>query len=716
MKAKVSSGMGSAQGPLSVFLVAIAAAWSSPRPPPAIVFDVIQRAIKTACPLDCPDACGAVVETEADGTLKRFKANPEHAWSRGSLCGKTAIYHELVHAPNRVRVPLVRRASGFEEATWDEALSVIASRMDGIAGEDVLALFYAGNMGLVQRKFPLRLMNALGATFHDNGVCDATAEAGFQLVMGRSVGPDLDVEMTADNCDLFVLWGSDAKRTTPHLMQRVKRLCAAGVPVFVLDIYRSETIQKVEEWGGRGLILTPGSDGALALGLAARAFDERLADLAFLKEECVGAAEFRAEITGAWPTKRVATETALDKETIDVLFKAFQGAVRPIVKVGIGFARRRNGGQNMRGIVSLMAVLGKADRTFFETGDHFGLDDSVIERPDIHPEPDRPKVSQVGLGALLDEGRFRAAFVWGHNPAATLPDATRVRRGLGRDDLFLVVHELFMTETAKLADVVLPATAVTEHSDLFRSYGHRTLQVGWRATRTPHEGRSNVACFSAIGQALGLTGDKGFPDDITGPLFEADEDALVGALLAANRARFTDDEYRRAVDGEPVKLTPPVFADRGTPSGKIELVSETAEALGGPRTAGTWSADDGAGMKGSFQLVSAPSTATHNSTYLHVPRHRERLGTPLAHLHPTDAEIVGVSGGDPIRLSSDYGSITLTAALDDHMPRRTVRVDGFVDEERVTEGTCINSLVSPKTSDFGGGNVLYSVRVELEKA
>ena len=672
---------------------------------------MIERALNTACPLDCPDACGIRVTRDEQGGLMRIRGNRDHAWSRGSLCGKTSIYHELVHAPNRLRVPWVRRASGFEEATWDEALAIIARRMDGVQGEDVLALPYAGNMGLVQSKFPMRLMHALGTTFHDRGVCDATAEAGFHLVMGRSVGPDLAVEADPERCDAFVLWGSDAKRTAPHLMQRLKRLCDAGVPVYVIDIYRTETIATVEGWGGHGLIVTPGSDGALALGLAARAFEARACDLEFLKEHCIGGAEFRAEVTGAWPDERVSTETGLEIDAVNALADVLFRAKTPIVKAGIGFARRRNGGQNMRSIAAFTVALGHADRLFFETGDHFGLDDDVISRPDLHPDIDRPKVSQVGIGSLLDEGRFGAVFVWGHNPATVLPDANRVRSGLARDDVFVVVHELFMTETARLADVVLPATAVTEHSDLFRSYGHRTLQVGRKSTHVPHDQRSNVDCFGAIGRALGFTGN-----DTHAALFEASDDALVDELLDVNRARFTGDEFERARAGEPVKLAPPRFEDRGTPSGKIELVSDRAEEMGGPRSAASWEPDDGAKMRGAYRLISAPSTATHNSTYLHVPRHRDRLGAPLVYIHPDDAKAVPVGDGDLLKLVSDFGSITLVAAFDDEARRGTVRVDGFVNEDLVPEGTCINALVSPRVSDFGGGNVLYSVRVNLESA
>jgi len=228
-----------------------------------------QSARKTTCPFDCPDSCGMTVELDEGGGVSRVRGDRGHQWSQGSLCGKTASYADLIHSPDRLQVPLIRRDGELTPATWDEALSAVVDGLGGIAGEDILALNYAGNMGLVQRRFPMRLMHALGATGHDYGVCDAAAEAGFRAVNGRSVGPDLDVEATPGRCDLFVLWGSDAKRTSPHLLPRLKALTSAGVPVFVIDIYRSETIEVVEAWGGRGLIVHP-APGARREGDGAR--------------------------------------------------------------------------------------------------------------------------------------------------------------------------------------------------------------------------------------------------------------------------------------------------------------------------------------------------------------------------------------------------------------------------------------------------------------
>jgi anaerobic selenocysteine-containing dehydrogenase len=658
---------------------------------------------RAACPLDCPDACGVLVERDERGELARLRGNPEHPWSRGSLCGKTAIFHEVVHAPNRLRTPLVRRGGELVRASWDEALDVIAARIDGLAGEEHLALWYGGTMGLVQRALPLRLMHAMGATLIDGTICDATAEAGHRSVLGDSIGPHLGEELP--RADLVVLWGCDAARTNQHLLPRVKEAAQRGAPVFVVDVWRTDTIRRVESWGGRGLVLRPGTDAALALGLAGRAFDGRAVDLAALRRDCTGAAEWRAEVAGAWPIERVLAETGLAREEFLAFSDALHAAERPVLKVGIGWTRRRNGGEAMRAVCALAATLGHADRVHFESADVFGLDRSVVARPDLRRQPAPAPISHVRLGEELASGRFRAVFVWAHNPVATVPDAARVRSGLLRDDVFVVVHELMPTETVRVADVVLPATAFVEHSDVYQSYGHRTLQVAWRSCRAPGEVRSNVDTFNALGLRLGFD-EPGW--------FDQDEDVLVGELLAHNRARFTAEEYRRIVAGEPVELAPRPRAGRGTASGKVELCGEDG-TLGPPRFVPDEAAGTGPLAAGDYTLLPAPSYATHNSTYLASSRHVARMGAPTVWLHPDDAAREGLAAGDRARVVNGYGALTLTVACTDDQPPGCVRIDGFVDVDAVPEEVGVSALVPPALSDLGSGSCLYSARVGLER-
>ena len=660
------------------------------------------RRTPTACPLDCPDTCGALAEVSDEGRFVRLSGNPAHPWSRGSLCGKTAIYHELVHAESRLRHPWVRRDGALEPASWDEALDRVAAGLAGLAGEEILALSYAGNMGIVQRRFPERIANALSATATDGAICDATSTLGHELVLGRAVGPNLRRVVEAD---LLVLWGCDARRTVQHLMPRVKELCERGATVIAIDIRRSDTLRQIEAWGGRGLVVRPGSDAALALGLAELAFQRGCADLPFLRSRCKGAAEFRAEIAGAYPLERVAAITGLEQAEIDELADRL-GAARALwIKTGVGWNRRRNGGQGMRAVASLAAVLGAADRLHFESADHFGLDHGVVARPDLRSPGAPAPIRHVELGQELAGDRFRAALVWGHNPAVTVPDSRAVARGLGREGLFLVVHELFLTETARLADVVLPATALPEHTDLFRSYGHRVLQLSRKACDAPHDQRSNVATFAAIGARLGLPR----------ALWEVREEELALDLLDANAARFTGDELARVRAGEPVELAEVARDGCGTPSGRIELASDRAEALGQPRVA-TWVEDDGCGGTGSFWLVSAPSVATHNSTFAAVERHRRRAGAARCWLNPDDARELGLAAGMRARLTNEQGALTLAVACSADLPRGLVQLDGFPDPSEVPEGFSSNALTSSDLADLADGNVQYSARVDVARA
>jgi len=663
--------------------------------------------LPTTCPLDCPDACGVLVEADDRGRFVRVRGNPAHSYSRGTLCGKTMLYGELVTSPDRLLRPLVRengRKSGrFVETNWDAAIDLIARRVKSLAGSDVLALPYGGTMGLVQRRFPLRMMNALGATLHDGGVCDSTSTAGYECVLGRCLGADIE---TIEDCDLLLLWGSDAARTVKHIQPAIQRLCRRGVPVVAIDIYRTDTIRALERWGGLGIVVAPGTDAALALCLTRIAFEIGCADREFLAREAVGAEEFEVHVRRRHDLESTARITGLEVQTIAELGLLLQRAQNPFIKTGVGFTRRRNGAMSMRAVCSLATVLGYADRVHYESFAYFDLAEHVV-RGDALRLAGAPKdpVAQVGLGRELAGGRFRAAFVWCHNPAVTLPDSVAVRRGLAREDLFLVVHEHFMTETAELADVVLPATMFVEHADVYRSYGHRVMQYARRCSTPPEGPRSNVETFRAIAKRL----------DLPKETWEKNEEELCEELLLASRPRIADDELARLRAGEPVKLRPQTLEGWGTPSGKIELWSEAAKAKGQPPMA-TYVEDDGAGDRGRFRLVAAPSIDTHNSTFMHSARHVKKAGPPIVHVNPADARELGLAEGAKARLSNARGALTMPVAYSLDMPRGLVRVDGMPRAKDLPENVGLNALSSGMTSDLGSGNVLYSTRVDVVAA
>ena len=660
----------------------------------------------STCPLDCPDACGMLIESDERGRFVRLKGDPDHGWSRGALCGKTALYGDLVTSPERLLTPLVRdgpKPGGeLRPASWDDALARIARRVRGLEGSSILAAWYAGSMGLVARNFPLRVMHALGADMVDGGLCDSTATAGYEMVLGTPVGADLE---QADDCDLLLLWGCDMARSVQHLQPAAQRLCKRGVPVVAIDIYRTDTIRALERWGGCGLVVRPGTDAALALALARLAFERGYADLRFLREECVGARSFEAHVRAGHDLPLASRITGLDPERISAVADLLGSARRPLIKTGVGWTRRRNGGMSMRAVCSLAAVLGRTDSVHYESFGTFALTEQSIERPDLRPAhaPAR-RVRHVALGRELESGRYRALFVWGHNPAVTCPDSSRVRRALAREDLFAVVHEQFLTETAQLADVVLPATFFTEHADVYRSYGHRRMRYARRACVAPNGPRSNVATFAALAIALGLPRET----------WDVTPESLCEELLAASRERLGPGGLALLRAGRSLKLEPPERG-RGTPSGKVELVSEAAAALGEPPMA-TYVPDDGCAGDGAMTLVCAPSIDTHNSTFSHSPRHLRRAGPPRAFMHPADARHCQLAEGQLVTLSNERARITLRLELSADVARGLVRVDGMPRACDVPEGIGINALVSPEVSDLGEGNVLYSTRVDVRAA
>jgi len=665
------------------------------------------RTTATTCPLDCPDACGVLVESDAEGRLVRLRGNSEHSWSQGVLCGKTQLYGELLDAPERLRTPLVRRGgkkrAELVPASWDEALALCAQRLGAVPGPEILALWYGGSMGLVQRKFPLRMFHALGATLHDGGICDATAQAGYEAVFGAHAGPDLERVIDAD---CLLLWGCDMARTHQHLQPKVRQLLARGVPVVAIDVWRTETIRALERWGGRGLVIRPGTDAALALCLARIAFELGQVDHARLRDECVGAVEFETHVRARCDLETTAKITGAPAAAIAQLGSDLLRARAPFFKFGVGFARRRNGGMSMRAAASLAVVVGAAERAHFESAPHFGLDEDWIVRPDLRPAqfPDRPVV-QVGLGRELSAGRFQACVVWCHNPAVTLPDSARVRAGLSREDLFLVVHEHFLTETAELADVVLPATMFPEHEDVYRSYGHRVVQHARPALRAPDGPRSNVATFAELARRLGLPRET----------WDTDASALCSGFLGASRARFTPAEFDQLASGAPVKLAERPRTRWPTPSGKLELASDTLTSQGHPRLA-TYVPDDWCGDTGEFVLIPAPSIHTHNSTFAHSARHLHKAGPARVHLNPADAARLGVTAGERVVLSNPRASLTLPVELCPDTPPGAARVDGLPPRRDIPEGVGVNALVSGSTSDLGQGNVLYSTRIDVRRA
>lgn len=649
---------------------------------------------RTACPHDCPDTC-SVLATVEDGRLTRVAGDPGDPFTRGFLCAKVNRYPERVHAPGRLLQPLRRRGpkggGEWEPITWEEALDEIVTRWRAIqdewGSEALVGYAYAGHMGLVSRGLPKALFHALGASQVLLGtVCDTAAEAGWTAAYGET--SPLDPEDVAE-ADLIVAWGADVVTTNVHLWPFIDDARRRGARVLAIAPYRNRTAQKADWF----LPIRVGTDWALALGVAHILFREGLADLDYLEEDAVGWEAWAegpvAQATPGW----TATETGLPEGQVERLARELANAQRPFIRIGPAIARNRHGGRAVQAVALLAAVLGAWRKAgagaFFQTSYAFDLNTAAIRRPDLLPHPTRV-VNQAQLGAALtqlDDPPVMALMVMGNNPAVTCPDAGRIREGLLREDLFTVVHETFMTETAELADLVLPATTAMESEDFYRSYGHLYLRYGPAVIPPQGEARSNGWVAQQLAARLHLT-DPVFTRSVPDHLRAVVGEEAAAALLRGERVKGT-------LTGGPGRWK--------TPSGKVEF----------PAT--FYQRDEPREEERAYplRLLSTPGLLLAHTGFEPVETLRRRAGRPVVLLNPLEAAIRGLAGGQPVELVNHRGRVGLHLEVSDDVPPGLAVVPGRRSSRFYLSGGPLNVLTSQDLSDLGEGATFQSTWVEV---
>jgi anaerobic selenocysteine-containing dehydrogenase len=666
---------------------------------------------RSACPYDCPDTCGLLVEVEG-GRAVAVRGDPEHPWSRGSLCAKMAAYQRTVHAPSRLTTPLLRdgpKGSGrFRRASWDEAIARVAGRWREIlarhGGEAILPYSYAGTMGLVQRNAGHAFFHALGASRLDRTICSPAKDAGWRAVMGDTLAPDPG---EAARSDLVVLWGIDPLSTNLHLVPRLKAARAAGGRVLLVDTYASPSAALAD----RVFLVRPGSDGALALGLMHLLAREGRVDRAFAAAHVQGLEELEREVLPEWTPARTAAVTGLAPAEVEALAAALAGARAPFLRVGSGLSRYGNGAMTVRTIVCLPALLGAWARpgggALCSTSSSQAFDLSAVTREDLQPRPTRV-VNMNRLGhalTALDGPPVMSLYVYSANPAAVAPDQNAVLAGLSREDLFTVVHERFLTDTARHADVVLPATTSLEHPDLYRSYGHYAVQRTRAVIPPVGEARSNWEVFGRLARAMGLDH----------PFFAQGEDELV-ELLLARPSPLRDGLDRAALDaGRAVmlRLDEGSRGRFGTPSGKIEILNpRLADPL--PRWRPTHVEREAAG---GLRLQTAPSPWGLNSSFLQERDDlRARAGPMALRMSPADAAARGLAPGDRVEAWNERGAVLFTLEVASEVPAGVVIAPGVRRLEDTLGGRNVNALTSQRLTDAAGGSTFYDNAVEVRRA
>ena len=676
----------------------------------------------SVCPHDCPSCCSLIVTVE-DGRLTSVTGNPAHPFTQGVICGKVREYAERVHSPLRVLTPLRRvgpKGRGeFARITWDEAIGEIARRWRAVIAEHgaeaILPFSYAGSMGQVQYYAGHPLFHALGASRLERSICVSTAYAGWRATVGRVTGNDSEQMVGAD---LVVLWGVNAAYSTVNVMTLVKQARARGAYVVVVDPYRTPTAQQADEH----LMVRPGSDTALALAVMHVLVAEGRLDRDYIGRATLGF-ERLVEHLRAYSPDAVAASVGLPAETIVRFARRYGAGPQSFIRIGIGLSRHDNGGMTCRTLACLPALTGAyADPhggALLSSGEAGGFDFSVLERPDLLPRPAPRVVNMIQLGRALTDPALappvKALYVYSSNPAAVCPNQTLVLEGLAREDLFTVVHEQVLTDTAHYADLVLPATTSMEHEDLYRSYGQFTLQLALPVLPPQGEALSNWEVCARLAKALGVAEAH----------YATSVDALIREFLARGAATartITYEQLRR--DGWARLDLPrpymPFAHGAPTPSGRVEFYSETMARQGLPALPTYVPLTEGPERQDllqrfPLQCIVPPNRFFLNSSFSQSELLRRRQKTPTVMLAVADAAARGIGDGDPVRVESARGAARFTAQVTDATRPGVVVVEGVWWHRFHPGGRSVNVLTDDRVTDMGGGPAFHSNLVEVSR-
>ncbi len=681
-----------------------------------------RRVVRGACPHDCPDTC-ALLYTVENGQAVEVRGARDHPPTGGTLCTKVAHYLERTYSDRRVLHPLRRvgpKGSGeFTRIGWDEALATIAERFAAIAAspdgpEAILPYSYAGNMGWLQYgSMDRRFFHRLGASLLERTICSAAGKAGVDFTLGGALGTDM--ERFAD-AKLILLWGTNPVVSNLHLWARCQEAKRRGAKLVAIDPYRSQTAEKCHEH----VALLPGTDGALALGLMHVLIGEELIDRDYVERYTLGFEALRAR-AAEFPPARVAALCGIAPATIVALARDY-GSTRPAaIRLNYGMQRHAGGGMAARTVACLPALVGAwrdpAGGLLLSSSGAYPIDHQALERPDLLPEPRPRSVNMVEIGrALLDSHPpIRAIFVYNANPVAVAPESRKVVAGFAREDLFCVVHDLFLTDTADYADIVLPATSQLEHLDIHGSYGHLYVLANNPAIDPVGEAKPNTEVFRLLAARMGFTD----------PCFRATDDEL------AARALLPDHPSRDGIEWPALKaqgwqrLNVPEdyapFAHGGfpTPSGKCEFLSARLEELGfdplptfhPPRESRLSNPE--LATRYPLAFLSPPARNFLNTTFANLPRFVDAEGSPRLDIHPADADSRGIRDGERVRVFNDRGAFEVTARVTDRTRPGVVVAPSIWWRKLSPGGENANAVTSAALTDFGGGATFYDALVEV---
>lgn len=674
----------------------------------------------SACPHDCPSTCALEVERLDDHTIGKVRGAADNDYTLGVICDKVSRYRERIHHPDRLSHPLKRtgpKGSGkFEPVSWDEALDEVADAFkratEEHGAESVWPYHYAGTMGLVQRDGIHRFRHVMGYSGLYETICVTLARTGWLAGTGALWGTDA---RDMSQSDLIVIWGTNPVSTQVNVMTHVSRARKErGAKVVTIDPYRTGTAKTSDIH----LALRPGTDGALAVGVMHVLFAEGFADrdyMARYTDDPERLEEHLKDKTPAW----AADITGLSEAEIVSFARLYGETKRSYIRVGYGFSRSRNGAANVHAASCLPVVTGAWQHpgggALYVHADLYDIDQTLIKGLDvIDPKVRNLDLSRIGdvltgdEDALLGGPPVKAMLIQNQNPAMVAPDTTKVMQGLKRDDLFLCVHEQFMTETAELADIVLPATMFLEHDDMYKGGGHTYLQITQKIIEPYGECRSNHDVIYALAERLGADH----------PGFTMTEWELMDQSLKASGLPGVEEAKKMRW----VEFTKPLddmnfLNGFGHPDGRFRFAPDWAalgpDHSGMPELPDHMENIEEASPDHPFRLVTAPARRFLNSSFTETETSQKKEGRPTALIHPADCEKLELEEGDRVRIGNERGNVVVHAKPFDGLQKGVVVVEGIWPNKAFIEGVGINALTGADPAPPAGGAAFHDTAVWL---
>ena len=673
-----------------------------------------------ACPHDCPDTC-ALLSTVREGRVVKVAGNPAHPMTDGVLCAKVARYDQRLYHANRVLRPLKRigpkgPGAQWQPVSWDEALDDIAQRLSAIAARDpraILPYHYAGTMGLVQGgSMCTRFFNRLGASQLDATICASAGATALTYTLGATVG--MPVETFAQS-KVIVIWGSNSITSNLHFWRIAQQAKRDGAKLICIDPRRTETAEKCHEH----LAIRPGTDAALAFAVMHECVRHGWVDDAYLAQHTLGWSALRARVMD-WPATKAAPVCGVSVAQIESLARDLGTTTPAAIRVNYGVQRVKGGANAVRAIVSIPAVTGAwrhvGGGALLSNSGRFPKQNARLEQPELRSiglaGRSNRIINMTTIGAdLLREGsaefgpKLEAVVVFNSNPVAIAPDSRRVVQGFAREDLFTVVLEHFMTDTADYADYVLPATQQLEHWDIHASYGHTDVLLNRPAVAALGEAKPNTEIFRQLAQRLGF-GEPGFADsdeDLCRQAFD-EADVSFDTLLAQGFAHL------------PVPAAP--FAQGGfpTPSGKCEFYSERLAQQGLDPLPQVIANAEPPTAQYPLAMISPPVRNFLNSSFVNVDSLQATERQPVLEMHPEDAAVRGIVSGDVVDVFNDRGRYRCVAEVGERARMGVVSGLSIWWRKLGLNGTNVNELTSgSELTDLGRAPIFYDCAVQVEK-